>query len=133
MSWILSVLIGLFSGALAAMGLGGGFVLIAALAFLTDLSQQSAQGVNLFFFLPITLFAMILHIKNRLIDVKTALLCALFGIPFAIGGYFLSGLLPSGALRKCFAVFVIAAGLTDLVGKKKSDKVYCADRMHTFI
>ena len=119
MSFVLAALIGLISGTLAAMGLGGGFVLIAALAFLTELSQRAAQGVNLFFFLPVTLLALIFHIKNRLIDGKTALIFTLCGLPFAVGGAFLSAALPNTLLRKGFAVFVIVVGVRDLVTKKQ--------------
>lgn len=118
MSWLPAALIGLISGTLAAMGLGGGFVLIAALALLSDLSQRAAQGVNLFFFLPVTLFALIMHLKNRLIDGKAALIFSLFGLPFAVGGAFLSAALPGALLRKGFALFVIGVGVKELLKKK---------------
>ena len=50
--WIGAVLAGAAAGALGAMGLGGGGVLLLWLAF-SGMDQLAAQGVNLFFILPV--------------------------------------------------------------------------------
>ncbi len=49
--WMGAVLAGAAAGALGAMGLGGGGVLLLWLAF-SGMDQLAAQGVNLFFILP---------------------------------------------------------------------------------
>ena len=72
MNFIISSVVGLASGILASMGMGGGFILVVYLALFTDIAQKGAQGINLLFFMPITILAVFIHIKNKLIDVKTA-------------------------------------------------------------
>ena len=48
MNWA-ALLAGLFSGIAAAMGLGGGAVLVIYLAIFTDTAQLTSQGINLLF------------------------------------------------------------------------------------
>ncbi len=122
MSWWLSTLVGAASGVLASMGLGGGFILVVYLALCTDIAQKEAQGINLLFFIPIIILAVILHIRNKMIDVKTALLCAAIGAGAAVGGFYVSQAMDSDALRTAFAVFIILAGAKDLFAKKVDKK-----------
>ena len=56
--------IGFFSGIISGMGIGGGTILIPALLFLTEVNQQQAQGVNLIYFIPTAVMALITHRKN---------------------------------------------------------------------
>ena len=51
--------IGFFSGIISGMGIGGGTILIPALLFLTEVNQQQAQGVNLIYFIPTAVVALI--------------------------------------------------------------------------
>lgn len=118
MNWIVSSLVGLASGVLASMGMGGGFILVVYFALFTDFVQKGAQGINLLFFIPITVIAVWLHIKNKLIDVKTALWCSLTGLPAVVAGFYLVQNIDNGWLRKAFALFVIVAGLKDLLSKQ---------------
>ena len=46
------ILIGLVSGVISGMGIGGGTILIPALCFIMNLEQQQAQNINLLFFIP---------------------------------------------------------------------------------
>ena len=117
MSFILSSIVGLASGVLASMGMGGGFILVVYFAVFTDIAQKSAQGINLLFFIPITVIAVILHIKNKLIDVKTAAVCSIIGIPAVLAGFYLAQSIDNSLLRKGFAVFIIIAGLKDFLSK----------------
>ena len=119
MSFLLASAVGFASGILASMGMGGGFILVVYLAIFTEIVQKSAQGINLLFFIPITVIAVFLHIKNRLIDVKTALICSVIGIPAVAAGFYLTQYLDNGWLRKGFAVFIIIAGMKDLFSKNK--------------
>lgn len=119
MEWIVASAVGLASGILASMGFGGGFVLVVYFALFTDLMQKGAQGINLLFFIPITVIAVFLHIKNKLIDVKTAVICSIIGIPAVVGGFYLAQVVDNQWLRKAFAVFIIISGLKDLFSKKK--------------
>ncbi|MEA4912150.1 MAG: sulfite exporter TauE/SafE family protein [Oscillospiraceae bacterium] len=117
MSWLVTTVVGFFSGVLASMGLGGGFILLVYLSLFTDIEQRTAQGVNLFFFIPIILLSLVFHIKNKLIDFRTALLCGAVGAATVYGGYALAQRLDNEWLRRGFAVFIILAGLRDLFAK----------------
>lgn len=119
MSLVAASIVGLLSGILASMGLGGGFVLVVYFAIFTDFVQKGAQGINLLFFIPVTVIAVIIHIKNRLIDIKTAIVCSLFGIPAVVAGFYLAQNIDNMWLRKAFAVFIIISGLKDLFSKKQ--------------
>ncbi len=117
MSWLAASVVGALTGVAASMGLGGGFILLLYLALASDLAQTEAQGVNLLFFLPIIAIAVIIHLKNRLVDVKTALVCGGLGALAVPLGYLVATALDGDVLRKVFAVFVIVAGLKDLFSK----------------
>ncbi|MBQ7816707.1 MAG: sulfite exporter TauE/SafE family protein [Oscillospiraceae bacterium] len=119
MDFIIASAVGLASGVLASMGLGGGFVLVVYFALFTDLVQKGAQGINLLFFIPITVIAVFLHIKNKLIDIKTAVICSLIGIPAVVGGFYLAQNIDNEWLRKAFAMFIVISGLKDLFSKKQ--------------
>lgn len=123
MNFLTSVLIGIATGILASMGLGGGFILVVYLALFTDIAQKTAQGINLLFFIPITILAVILHIKNKMIDIKTALICSAFGIVSAIVGFYMVQNLDNGWLRKLFAIFIIISGLKNLFFSNKEKKI----------
>lgn len=96
------------------MGLGGGFIMVVYFAIFTEIAQQQAQGINLLFFIPIIILSVIIHLKNKLIDIRTALLCGALGAVFVVPGFLLARTLDGEWLRRAFAVFVIAAGLRDL-------------------
>lgn len=108
---------GLLSGVLASMGLGGGFVLLLYLIFFGESGQLGAQGQNLLFFIPVIAVSLIFHTKNGLIDKKAALTAGLLGIPFVVLGFFAARQLDSSVLRSAFAVFITIAGLKDLFAK----------------
>lgn len=103
----------LLSGALGAMGLGGGGVLLLALAS-TGTDQLAAEGINLLMILPVGLLGLYFHRKNGLVQGKAARPLLLGGIPGAALGLFLSGRLPEEWLRKGFGVLVLLLGAREL-------------------
>ena len=52
---ILSYIAAFLTGILAAMGVGGGMILIVYLTFFVGVPQLSAQGINLIYFIPIAI------------------------------------------------------------------------------
>lgn len=58
------LLAGLLAGIVSGMGIGGGAILIPVILWVTDVTQQQAQGVNLLYFLPTAAVALVTHVKN---------------------------------------------------------------------
>ena len=54
---------GLLCAVLAAMGVGGGGLLVIYLTLVKELPQLYAQGINLLFFLPSALVSLLFKIK----------------------------------------------------------------------
>lgn len=111
--------IGFFSGIISGMGIGGGTILIPALLFLTEIDQQQAQGVNLIYFIPTAITALITHQKKGNLDWKTAKPLALLGLAGAAAGAFLAVSLESEILKKIFGGFLFLMGLSEISKKKK--------------
>ncbi len=114
----MNIIVGFLSGIAASMGLGGGFILLIYLSVFTDTNQAIAQGVNILFFLPIALISVCLHLKNKLIDVKTIIKYSIAGLVGAAAGSLLSVYLDTDILRKLFAIFLIVIGLRELFWNK---------------
>lgn len=114
--------IGFFSGIISGMGIGGGTILIPALLFLTGIDQHQAQGVNLIYFIPTAITALITHQKKGNLSWKTAKPLALMGLAGAAAGALLAVSLDSEILKKIFGGFLFLMGLSEIFKKKKSDK-----------
>ena len=82
--------------------------------------QQTAQGINLLYFLPSAACALFFHIRNRLIRWDIVLPAALGGcVTAAIAAWIATGLDVS-LLRRLFGLLMIAVGVWQLLGKKKN-------------
>ncbi len=114
----MNIIIGILSGIAASMGLGGGFILLIYLSVFTEITQNVAQGINILFFLPIAFISVIIHLKNKLIDIRTVIRYGLAGLIGAVAGSFLSAYLDTGILRKLFGAFLIIIGLKEFFGSK---------------
>ena len=119
---IWTVLAGLLSGALGAMGLGGGGVLVIYLTLVAQMEQTTAQGVNLLLFIPCALLALIPYCRKKLICWKIALPAILFGLVGAFAGVWLSGMLDPSLLRKLFGGMLLLIGLRELFSRPKPKK-----------
>ena len=106
----LDILAGFIASALAAMGVGGGGLLVIYLTEVAGMEQRAAQGVNLLFFLAAAVAALAVHLRVR----KPALKYALgFGIGGAFGaalGCGLAGAVSNMVLRRAFGILLIYAG-----------------------
>lgn len=114
------VLIGLFSGLIGGMGIGGGTILIPAMILFTDLSQQQAQSVNLISFIPMATVALLTHFKNKSIEKELCIPLIIFGVIGAVIGSLLAVNLSSGILKKLFGVFLFIMGIYEFFWKDKS-------------
>ena len=115
-------LIGVASGVISGMGIGGGTILIPALCILFGFQQQSAQHINLLYFIPTALIALVTHVKEGNIQKDVTKQIIFFGVAGAILGSFLAINLNSEILRKCFGFFLLAMGLVEFFKKVPSTK-----------
>lgn len=115
-------LIGLASGIISGMGIGGGAILIPALVIFTNPPQHIAQSVNLLFFVPTAIIALFVHIKNKRVDFRLAVPIIVFGLIGAFIGSKLALSLPGSVLRKFFGVFLLAMGIYEFFRKGKNSK-----------
>lgn len=77
---MLNILIGVVSGIVSGMGMGGGTILILCLSLFLGKDQHIAQGANLIFFIPTSLTSIVTNIKQKLIKWKTGITVSIFGI-----------------------------------------------------
>ncbi len=117
-----AIIAGLLSGVISGMGIGGGTILIPALAIFLHVGQHEAQGVNLLYFLPTAAVSLWVHIKNKSVNFKIAWPIILFGLAGAIGGACLAGVLKAGLLRRLFGIFLLAMGGFEILKKDKKSK-----------
>lgn len=109
----------LLAGVAAAMGVGGGAVLLLYLTAFAGMNQLMAQGVNLIFFVPIAVIAVCIHAKSRLINYKSAAICIAFGFVGVFGGMWLTTMVSENILRKLFALLLLYMGVRELLAKDK--------------
>ncbi len=114
---IAALLAGLLSGLIGAMGLGGGAVLIIYLNLFTDTPQLKAQGINLIFFIPIAIAAVLIYTKQKKIKWKTAAFVSLFGLIGSAAGSLLVGVLGGEITGKIFGGLLVLMGLRETFTK----------------
>lgn len=108
------ILTGLVSGIVSGTGMGGGTILIFLLTFMLGMEQHIAQATNLIFFIPTSIVAIIVNLKNKNIDMKLALLISTFGILGAIIGANISIHIDVGILKKCFGIFLVIITINEI-------------------
>lgn len=111
-------IIGILSGIISGMGIGGGSILIPALVLFANLTQHEAQGINLIVFIPIAIVALFVHIKEKNVVIKYSKWIVLGGVIGAILGAIMALKIDSQALRKYFAFFLLFVGICELIKKR---------------
>lgn len=119
MTAALYVLIGVLSGALTGLGIGGGTILIPALTLILGMEQHAAQSINLVYFVPTAIVAIFTHAKNGNIEKKIILKLIIFGVVAAIVGSFIAVRLDGEPLRKLFGYFLLLMGVVEFFRKEQ--------------
>ena len=109
LNFLIAVLAGLVCGVLSGFGIGGGSLLMVWMTAVLAMEQKAAQGINLLYFLPTAVCALIFHAKHRQICWKAV-------VPAAPGAL-LAASLEMELLRKLFGGFLIAVGLVEIFCK----------------
>lgn len=104
------VFIGLVTGlANGLFGSGGGTIAVPAMVLILGAEEHKAHATAISIILPLTVVSSVFYICNNYVDWGLTFKVVLGGL---MGGYIGAKLLnicPTGALRKIFAVFMIAA------------------------
>lgn len=109
-----NVLIGVISGIISGMGMGGGTVLIVLLSLISSMEQHIAQATNLIFFIPTSIVAIIVNIKNKNINLKLALIISVSGVIGAILGAKISVNLDVQSLKKYWGYFLALIAIHEI-------------------
>lgn len=115
MKILFRIIAGLIGGIVGGMGMGGGTLLIPILTIFLSFSQLQAQGINLIAFIPMSIIAIILHAKNKLIKFKESWLLAVFGAITSFLSALVATNLKNTVLKKLFAIFLIGLGIWQAV------------------
>ena len=111
--------IGIVTGFMAGMlGIGGAIIMIPALVYLLGISQQTAQGTSLAVMLPpIGIIAAYNYYKAGHVNIRFAIILAIF---FLVGSYFGSKLaltIPQPILKKIFGILLLLVAAKMLFSK----------------
>lgn len=120
------IIIGVAGGIFGGMGMGGGTLLIPLVTMFVDISQRQAQLINLISFVIMAAFVLIIHFKNKLVNVRVGTVFAVFGVIFALITSLLTKNIDNKILKIMFGVFLIVLSLIEFYNiykiKKQKDK-----------
>lgn len=122
MSILVYIIGGLFAGAAAGMGMGGGSILIPILTLLAGLGQHAAQGANMLAFIPSAIAAIIIHKRAGRVRFKESLPVILCGLVFAALGAFAAMKIKGDTLRLIFALFLVCLSVEQFIEGERSYK-----------
>lgn len=118
---VILLIVGLIAGIMGGLvGIGGGIVIVPALIYFLSFSQKEAQGTSLgILLLPIGILGVWQYYKAGYVDMRIVWLVA---AGFLAGSYFGSKIalsLPQEAVKKIFAILMIAVAFKMLFLDKK--------------
>lgn len=108
------VFIGICSGIVSGLGMGGGIILIFLLTFFMEKEQYVAQATNLIFFIPTAIASIIVNLRNENIDVKLGIIISIYGILGAIIGANIAMHIDVNILKKCFGIFLAIIAINEI-------------------
>ena len=101
------IFMGVVSGIIGGLGMGGGTILILLLSLFFGVEQHVAQSTNVIFFIPTAIASIIVNLRNKNINLKQGLPICLWGIVGAFFGANISMKMQVQELRKWFGLFLI--------------------------
>lgn len=120
--WLIPALAGFGTGILSAWGIGGGTLLLLIMTLFLGVEQTQAQGINLLYFLPTAGISLIEHRKNGYLDRKILRAAVLPGTLAAFAAAWAATGVDISVFRKPFGLFLLWAGGSMLVQKKKKSQ-----------
>ena len=103
---MIEILTGFISGIVSGTGMGGGTILILCLSIFLGIDQKVAQATNLIFFIPTSIAAIYVNMKEKKINLKVAKVIIFWGIIGAVIGAAIAQNIDTRMLKKIFGVFL---------------------------
>lgn len=108
--YLKNIILGLFAGIICGLfASGGGMILVPGFIYLLNLKDVEARATSAFCILPMVVTSGIFYYKNKSIDLKIGILCAIGGIVGGIIGSKLLKKVPTRYLKIAFTIFLIYA------------------------
>ena len=111
---MLEILIGFVSGMISGIGMGGGTALIFLLSFISGVEQHVAQASNLIFFVPTSIAAIFVNLKNKNVNLNLAKTISITGIIGAVIGAMLAVKTDVEQLRKFLGYFLAIVAVHEI-------------------
>ena len=108
------ILFGIVSGVVASMGMGGGVILVLLFSLFSEVKQHIVQGINLIFFVPTSIVAIYMNIKNKNIDYKVSKKVIVSGVIGSVIGSLMAIKINSNLLKKYFGIFLIGIAIFEI-------------------
>lgn len=111
---MVEILTGFISGIISGTGMGGGTILILCLSIFLGIDQKMAQATNLIFFIPTSIAAIYVNIKEKKINMKVAKSIIFWGVIGAIIGAIIAQKIEVRLLKKLFGVFLAIIAIHEI-------------------
>ena len=111
---MLEMLIGFISGIVSGTGMGGGTILILCLSIFLEINQKTAQATNLIFFIPTSIAAIYINMKQKNINIKLAKQIIFWGIIGTIIGALIAQKINVTVLKKMFGIFLAIMAIHEI-------------------
>ena len=120
--FLIPFLCGLGAAVISAWGVGGGTLLLLVMTLFLGIDQRTAQGINLLFFLPTAVGALICHAKGGYLDRPTLKAAIPVALLAAAAGAWLATAIDVNLLRKPFGAYLLLSGISLILShKEKAD------------
>lgn len=107
-------------GTLAALGVGGGSLLMLWLTLALSIPYSQARLINLMFFLPCALISSVFRQKQGALDLKKLVPAIITGCAAAILFSWLGETIEIKLIKKAFGILLLFTGLRELLYKPKN-------------
>lgn len=111
---MVEILVGLISGVVSGMGMGGGSILILLLSLFLGVEQHIAQATNLVFFIPTAIVSIIINTKQKYVNYKTAIPVIGTGVIGAITGAIIATKMDVAHLKRYFGYFLLTIAIFEI-------------------
>ena len=116
--WLLPFLCGLGAAVISAWGVGGGTLLLLVMTLFLGVDQRMAQGINLLFFLPTAISALLCHWQKGYLDTPTWKAAVPVAVPAALAGAWIATAVDVDLLRRPFGIYLLLSGLSLIFPQK---------------